>query len=73
MKSDGKISQRFIDSKTNEEWFVVKYGDNKTKKMQRFCSDLRIKNMDMTLTDLTRMDDMVLIRFEFYFLFFEQN
>eukprot|EP01084_Bolivina_argentea_P267348 453799_1 len=71
---DGRITDRFIDAKTNEEWFVVKYADNKTKKMQRFCTDLRIKNMDTTfeMKDeqrltvhcekiiLSEMDDMIL-------------
>eukprot|EP01083_Nonionella_stella_P295046 1002796_1 len=26
---------------TNEEWFIVQYGNNKRKKMQRFCAALR--------------------------------
>ena len=29
-----------MDSSTNKEWLVIKYG-KKTKKMQRFCSDLK--------------------------------
>ena len=39
----GKVEDRFLDQKTNEEWFLIKYGDDlvkKKKKMQRFCEDL---------------------------------
>merc|ERR1711994_390209 len=31
-----------IDTNTNQEWMVIKYGNNKSKKMQRFCEDLQI-------------------------------
>eukprot|EP01083_Nonionella_stella_P284249 967555_1 len=38
---EGRIAKIFVDTQTNEEWFIVKYGNNKSKKMQRFCTDLR--------------------------------
>ena len=41
---EGYISKIFVDQHTNQEWFIVKYGNNKSKRMQRFCSDLKVKN-----------------------------
>ena len=38
----GRIARIFVDTSTNQEWLVVKYGSNKSKKMQRFCEDLQI-------------------------------
>eukprot|EP01084_Bolivina_argentea_P128249 226726_1 len=38
---NGRIKRIFVDAQTNQEWFIVKYGNNKTKKMQRFCADLQ--------------------------------
>ena len=40
----GMIANIYIDTKTNQEWFKVKYGNNKTKKMQRFCEYLDVMN-----------------------------
>mmetsp|Transcript_7727 Transcript_7727/g.6978 ORF Transcript_7727/g.6978 Transcript_7727/m.6978 type:complete len:167 (+) Transcript_7727:1-501(+) len=40
---DGYISKIFVDQHTNQEWFIVKYGNNKSKRMQRFCTDLKVK------------------------------
>eukprot|EP01083_Nonionella_stella_P295045 1002794_1 len=33
---------------TNEEWFIVQYGNNKRKKMQRFCAALRCTQTPVT-------------------------
>lgn len=37
----GQISDIYIDSKTSEEWLIVKYNGNKRKKIQRLCKDFR--------------------------------
>lgn len=44
----GIVHNIYIDNKTKKEWLIIKYGEkfNKTKKMQRFCSDLQINDDD---------------------------
>lgn len=37
----GIVSKIYIDTTTNQEWLVVKYGTNKSKKIQRLCNDLQ--------------------------------
>eukprot|EP01084_Bolivina_argentea_P042398 78175_1 len=39
---EGHITKIWVDNHTNQEWLVVKYGSNKSKKIQRFCEDLRV-------------------------------
>ena len=36
------VKQIYIDPKDHKEWFVVKYDKKKSKKIQRFCNDLRV-------------------------------
>ena len=38
---NGIIDDIFIDQKTNEEWLIVKYGNNQSKKIQRLCDDIQ--------------------------------
>eukprot|EP01084_Bolivina_argentea_P092429 166280_1 len=42
---EGWIAKIFVNPYSNQEWFVVKYGNNKSKKMQRFCADLRSRQI----------------------------
>ena len=37
---DGEITNSYFDD-DNKEWMTVQYGTNQTKRIQRFCSDLR--------------------------------
>ena len=39
--TQGIITDIYTNEMTNVEWLVVKYGDNKKKEIQRFCSDLK--------------------------------
>eukprot|EP01083_Nonionella_stella_P132151 401670_1 len=47
---DGRITKIFIDTQTKQEWFIVKYGKNKTKKIQRFCAALRPTEIQQCVT-----------------------
>ena len=38
---NGQIDDIYIDSITNKEWFIVKYGKNKKKSIQRLCEDIK--------------------------------
>ena len=48
---NGTISDIFIDRKTNQEWLVIKYGKNKSKKIQRLCDDLQIAKDDLEVDE----------------------
>eukprot|EP01083_Nonionella_stella_P007767 22363_1 len=50
-----RIVEIFVNSQTNEEWFVVKYGNNKQKRIQRFCADLYPKELHMHKTQHNQM------------------
>ena len=39
--SAGIIDDIYIDENTNKEWLIVKYGNNQTKRIQRFCNDIQ--------------------------------
>ena len=58
---DGTIAKIYIDPATNKEWLVVKYGQNKSKKMQRLCNDLQAMieetRIDSSPTDPEDEDD----------------
>ena len=47
---DGYISKIFVDESTNQEWFIVKYGNNKSKRMQRFCTDLKVRIQQQSIS-----------------------
>ena len=44
--TDGIIANISTEEKTEREWLTVKYGDSKTKRIQRFCSDLKPIGID---------------------------
>eukprot|EP01084_Bolivina_argentea_P098685 177349_1 len=52
----GKIKNIFITDYPKQEWLIVNYGKNKTKKIQRFCMDIQpidyIDNKSETLTEI---------------------
>ena len=46
---EGTIAKIKVHSNTNQEWLTVKYGNNKSKKIQRFCKDLRLTAREPTI------------------------
>ena len=50
----GIITKITIDSNTNQEWLTVRYGGNKSKKIQRFCKDLKVREMPIADKIITK-------------------